>query len=86
MRWSINTCAVTGEAVKQARQTIRRLRRERPDAKIVVTGCAAQTDPEIFAAMPEVDRVLGNEEKLSAAQLGGARRRAKKLPSATSWR
>ena len=63
----INTCAVTGEAVKQARQTIRKLRRERPDAKIVVTGCAAQTDPETFAAMPEVDRVLGNEEKLSAA-------------------
>ena len=63
----INTCAVTGEAVKQARQAIRRLRRERPDAKIVVTGCAAQTDPATFAAMPEVDRVLGNEEKLSAA-------------------
>ena len=70
----INTCAVTGEAVKQARQTIRKLRRERPDAKIVVTGCAAQTDPEIFADMAEVDRVLGNEEKLAAAQLGGARR------------
>ena len=63
----INTCAVTGEAVKQARQTIRKLRRERPHAEIVVTGCAAQTDPEMFAAMPEVDRVLGNEEKLSAA-------------------
>jgi threonylcarbamoyladenosine tRNA methylthiotransferase MtaB len=63
----LNTCAVTGEAVKQARQTIRRIRRERPDTKIVVTGCAAQTDPEAFAAMPEVDRVLGNEEKLSAA-------------------
>jgi threonylcarbamoyladenosine tRNA methylthiotransferase MtaB len=53
--------------VKQARQAIRRLRRERPQAKIVVTGCAAQTDPAAFAAMPEVDRVLGNEEKLSAA-------------------
>src|SRR5580765_5776264 len=63
----INTCAVTGEAVKQARQAIRRLRREQPHSKIVVTGCAAQTDPELFAAMPEVDRVLGNEEKLSAA-------------------
>jgi threonylcarbamoyladenosine tRNA methylthiotransferase MtaB len=63
----VNTCAVTGEAVKQARQTIRRLRRERPDAKIVVTGCAAQTETQSFAAMPEVDRVLGNEEKLSAA-------------------
>jgi threonylcarbamoyladenosine tRNA methylthiotransferase MtaB len=63
----INTCAVTSEAVRQARQTIRRLRRERPDAKIVVTGCAAQTDAGTFAAMPEVDRVLGNEEKLLAA-------------------
>jgi len=63
----INTCAVTGEAVKQARQTIRRLRRQRPDARIVVTGCAAQTDPKSFAAMPEVDRVLGNEEKTSSA-------------------
>jgi threonylcarbamoyladenosine tRNA methylthiotransferase MtaB len=63
----VNTCAVTGEAVKQARQAIRRVRRERPNARIVVTGCAAQTDPQAFAAMPEVDRVLGNEEKLSAA-------------------
>jgi threonylcarbamoyladenosine tRNA methylthiotransferase MtaB len=63
----INSCAVTGEAVKQARQAIRKIRRERPDAKIVVTGCAAQTDPQTFAAMPEVDGVLGNEEKLSAA-------------------
>jgi threonylcarbamoyladenosine tRNA methylthiotransferase MtaB len=67
----INTCAVTGEAVKQARQTIRRIRREQPRTKIVVTGCAAQADPEIFAAMPEVDRVLGNEEKLSAASWAG---------------
>ncbi|MEA3027712.1 MAG: threonylcarbamoyladenosine tRNA methylthiotransferase MtaB, partial [Alphaproteobacteria bacterium] len=63
----VNTCAVTREAVRQARQAIRRLRRERPDSKIVVTGCAAQTDPETFAAMPEVDRVLGNEEKLNPA-------------------
>jgi threonylcarbamoyladenosine tRNA methylthiotransferase MtaB len=63
----VNTCAVTGEAVRQVRQAIRRLRREQPDARIVVTGCAAQTDPQSFAAMPEVDRVLGNEEKLSAA-------------------
>jgi threonylcarbamoyladenosine tRNA methylthiotransferase MtaB len=63
----VNTCAVTGEAVRQARQTVRKLRRERPDARLVVTGCAAQSDPEVFAAMPEVDRVLGNEEKLSRA-------------------
>src|SRR5213080_1088096 len=60
----VNTCAVTGEAVRQARQKIRRLRRERPDARIVVTGCAAQIEPQTFAAMPEVDRVLGNVEKL----------------------
>jgi threonylcarbamoyladenosine tRNA methylthiotransferase MtaB len=60
----VNTCAVTGEAVRQARQTIRRLRRERPDARILVTGCAAQTEPETFAHMREVDRVIGNDEKM----------------------
>lgn len=63
----INTCAVTAEAERQARQTIRRLRRERPDAKIIVTGCAAQVSPEKFAAMGEVDHVLGNDAKLTAA-------------------
>jgi threonylcarbamoyladenosine tRNA methylthiotransferase MtaB len=63
----INTCAVTAEAVRQARQAIRKVRRERPGARIVVTGCAAQTEPATFAAMAEVDRVLGNEEKLSSA-------------------
>ena len=62
----VNTCAVTGEAVRQARQAIRRLRRERPQARIIVTGCAAQTEPATFAAMDEVDRVLGNGEKLAA--------------------
>ncbi len=62
----VNTCAVTAEAVRQARQAIRKARRERPGAKIVVTGCAAQTEPHTFADMSEVDRVLGNEEKLSA--------------------
>jgi threonylcarbamoyladenosine tRNA methylthiotransferase MtaB len=60
----VNTCAVTAEAVRQARQTIRRIKRERPSARIAVTGCAAQTEPATFAAMPEVDRVIGNEEKL----------------------
>ena len=60
----VNTCAVTAEAVRQARQNIRRIKRERPNARIVVTGCAAQTEPGTFAAMPEVDRVIGNEEKL----------------------
>ena len=62
----VNTCAVTAEAVRQARQTIRALRRERPQAKIVVTGCAAQTEPQTFTAMTEADGVLGNTEKLSA--------------------
>lgn len=60
----VNTCAVTGEAVRQARQAIRKLRRDRPDSTIIVTGCAAQLTPDVFAAMPEVDRVLGNTEKL----------------------
>jgi threonylcarbamoyladenosine tRNA methylthiotransferase MtaB len=60
----VNTCAVTAEAVRQARQTIRRIKREQPNARIVVTGCAAQTEPATFAAMPEIERVIGNEEKL----------------------
>ena len=63
----VNTCAVTAEAVRQARQRIRALRRERPQAKIVVTGCAAQTEPQTFAAMAEADQVLGNAEKLDGA-------------------
>lgn len=62
----VNTCAVTGEAERQCRQTIRKLRREHSDAYLVVTGCAAQVHPEIYAQMPEVDRVLGNREKLNA--------------------
>lgn len=60
----VNTCAVTAEAERQARQAIRRARRENPEARIIVTGCAAQVNPERFAEMPEVDRVLGNVEKL----------------------
>ena len=63
----INSCAVTAEAVRQTRQAIRRARRERPEARIIVTGCAAQTEPETFAAMAEVDLVLGNREKLEAS-------------------
>ncbi len=63
----VNTCAVTGEAVRQARQAIRRARRDNPYARIVVAGCAAQTEKETFAGMPEVDAVLGNEEKLKSA-------------------
>lgn len=61
----VNTCAVTGEAERQARQAIRRARRRNPEATIVATGCAVQVDPEGFAAMPEVDRVVGNREKLT---------------------
>jgi threonylcarbamoyladenosine tRNA methylthiotransferase MtaB len=61
----VNSCAVTNEAVRQTRQAIRKARRARPDARIVVTGCAAQVEPETFAAMPEVDRVVGNQFKLS---------------------
>jgi threonylcarbamoyladenosine tRNA methylthiotransferase MtaB len=71
-----NTCAVTAEATRQARQAIRKARKENPAARIIVTGCAAQTDPDMFAAMPEVDQVLGNEEKLRRESWGtGARPR-----------
>jgi threonylcarbamoyladenosine tRNA methylthiotransferase MtaB len=62
----VNTCAVTAEAVRQSRQTIRRLRRDNPTAQIIVTGCAAQTEPETYAEMPEIDRIIGNAEKMSA--------------------
>ena len=70
----VNTCAVTNEAVAQARQTIRKLRRDKPDARIVVTGCAAQTQTQMFADMSEVDRVLGNDDKMR----GGAWRETQK--------
>ena len=63
----VNSCAVTGEAVRQTRQAIRRARRERPGAQIIVTGCAAQLDPQAFAAMPEVDRVVGNADKYASS-------------------
>ena len=56
----VNSCAVTAEAKRQARQAVRRARRDNPDARIIVTGCAAQINPDEFAAMPEVDRVIGN--------------------------
>ncbi|MBV8652667.1 MAG: tRNA (N(6)-L-threonylcarbamoyladenosine(37)-C(2))-methylthiotransferase MtaB [Alphaproteobacteria bacterium] len=68
----VNTCAVTAEAERQARQAIRRARRERPSARIIVAGCAAQIAPERFASMPEVDRILGNEEKLRLDSYGDA--------------
>jgi threonylcarbamoyladenosine tRNA methylthiotransferase MtaB len=63
----VNSCAVTNEAVRQTRQAIRRAKRARPDARVVVTGCAAQIDPTSFAAMPQVSRVLGNREKFDAS-------------------
>src|SRR5262249_35929186 len=69
----INSCAVTNEAVAQARQSIRKLKRERPDARIVVTGCAAQTQSRMFADMAEVDRVVGNDDKMKGAAWREAR-------------
>jgi len=69
----INSCAVTAEAVRKAQQTIRRLKRERPGARILVTGCAAQTEPETFAQMREVDQVLGNHAKLRAETWANAK-------------
>ena len=67
----VNTCAVTAEAVRQARQTIRRLKRENPERRIIVTGCAAQTEPETFAAMGEVDQIIGNDVKLKPETWSG---------------
>jgi threonylcarbamoyladenosine tRNA methylthiotransferase MtaB len=69
----INSCAVTNEAVAQARQSIRRLKRERPEARIVVTGCAAQTQSAMFAGMAEVDRVIGNDDKMRGVAWRAAR-------------
>lgn len=67
----VNTCAVTAEAVRKAKQEIRRLARENPGAAVIVTGCAAQTEPETFAEMPEVTRVIGNHEKMQADTWAG---------------
>ncbi|NRB35921.1 MAG: tRNA (N(6)-L-threonylcarbamoyladenosine(37)-C(2))-methylthiotransferase MtaB [Rhodobacteraceae bacterium] len=67
----VNTCAVTAEAVRKARQEIRRLRRDNPDARLIVTGCAAQTEPQTFAAMEEVDAVIGNVEKMQPETWAG---------------
>ena len=67
----VNTCAVTAEAVRKARQDIRKLRRTHPDAKLIVTGCAAQTEPDTFAAMDAVDAVIGNTEKMQTATWAG---------------
>ncbi|HEV7635750.1 MAG TPA: tRNA (N(6)-L-threonylcarbamoyladenosine(37)-C(2))-methylthiotransferase MtaB [Bradyrhizobium sp.] len=70
----VNSCAVTNEAVAQARQSIRRLKRARPESRIVVTGCAAQIEPGMFAGMTEVDRVVGNDDKMRPEAWGAARR------------
>src|SRR3954470_12950690 len=70
----VNSCAVTNEAVAQARQSIRRLKRARPEARVVVTGCAAQIDPEMFAGMAEVARVVGNDDKMRPEAWGAARK------------
>ena len=67
----VNTCAVTAEAVRKARQDIRKLRKTHPDARLIVTGCAAQTEPDTFAAMDEVDAVIGNTEKMAPATWTG---------------
>ncbi|MFD1106683.1 tRNA (N(6)-L-threonylcarbamoyladenosine(37)-C(2))-methylthiotransferase MtaB [Sphingobium olei] len=73
----VNSCAVTAEAVRQTGQAIRRARRDRPDARILVTGCAAQTEPQTFAAMAEVDAVIGNREKMEPASFLPAPERVK---------
>src|SRR5271168_5120942 len=70
----INSCAVTNEAVAQARQSIRRLKRDKPGMRIVVTGCAAQIEPAMFAGMAEVDRVIGNDDKMRGEAWRAARR------------
>ena len=71
----VNSCAVTAEAVRQTRQAIRRARRDRPEARIMVTGCAAQTEPETFAKMAEVDAVIGNHEKLDPSHYPSSQRK-----------
>ena len=67
----VNTCAVTGEAVRQSQQAIRKVRRQRPEARLIVTGCAAQVEPELFAGMTEVDHVIGNGEKVKRETFQG---------------
>jgi len=71
----VNSCAVTNEAVRQTRQAIRKAKRARPDARLIVTGCAAQIEPETFAAMPEVSRVLGNREKFEPSSFSSFQRK-----------
>lgn len=82
----VNTCAVTAESTRQARQAIRRLKRDRPGARIVVTGCAAQIEPDRFAAMPEVAHVMGNAEKTRALSWSGFSGRVNVAPVAEAAR
>ena len=79
----VNSCAVTNEAVRQTRQAIRKAKRARPDARIVVTGCAAQIEPETFADMPEVSRVLGNREKFDPSSFSSFQRKLESQSSST---
>ena len=74
-----NTCAVTKEAERQARQAIRRARRENPNARIIVTGCASQINPEGYAAMEEIDQIIGNDLKLKSESWGGEGEHARVL-------
>ncbi len=83
----INSCAVTSEAVRQTRQAIRKAAKTKPETPIIVTGCAAQTDGEAFAAMPEVNKVLGNEEKfLPSSYASHTRNKMKLFKSVILWR
>ena len=86
----VNSCAVTNEAVRRTRQAIRRAKKSRPGARLVVTGCAAQVEPETFATMPEVDRVVGNSEKFLPSSFTSPRRRPGSMPipdeeSGSAW-
>src|SRR5437764_4186506 len=84
----VNTCAVTAEAERQARQAIRRARREHPGRRIIVTGCAATLAPDAYAAMPEVDLVLDNTAKLKAesySALAGPTRPLRGPPASLAW-
>ena len=81
----VNTCAVTSEAVRKARQEIRKLRRAHPKARLIVTGCAAQTEPETFSAMAEVDAVIGNTERCEQTPGRGWRRISSAKPRLCRW-
>jgi hypothetical protein len=81
----VNSCAVTAEAVKTARQAIRRAKRDRPEARVVVTGCAAETEPETFQAMPEVAAVVSNLRKLDLASYPSSQRKLGSISRVRRW-